>query len=491
MTEVLITGAGPAGLALACALRQHDVAVRVVDKAGGPATTSRANILHARGVEVLNRLGALGDLRERGLSALQLSIHLEGRQIAEVRFGEVEGARLSAVFISQAEIEGELRRRLGELGVEVEWGSELVSASQDDTGVTAELSGGEQVRAQWLVGCDGAHSAVRRLAGIGFPGAPLVDQWLLADVHADWDRDRSGSAGWYHRDGLLFAMPMREPGRDDLWRIMCDVPRADEALTEQQILDRLRRLLPERTGLTDVRITDAKWASAFRIHRRLADRYRSGRVLLAGDAAHIHSPFGGQGMNTGVGDAENLAWKLALVARGMAGEALLDTYEAERRPVAAYVLRGTTANTKLLLGGGAAGRFLRDRVLTPLLNLPVVQRMGTDAASQLRISYRRGPLAAPVRGPRPRSGDRVRDFECLRADGTRTRLHTELRGRWAVVGDAPVARKWLGDRVVTLTPTGSGDTLLVRPDGHLAWRGTDQAELGRWLENALERGRAR
>ncbi|GAA2780844.1 FAD-dependent monooxygenase [Saccharopolyspora taberi] len=482
---VLVAGAGPAGLALACGLRQHGTAVRVVDRAAGPATTSRANILHARGVEVLNRLGALGDLRERSVAAMRLTMHLDGSPVATIRFGEVEGAQLSALLVSQAEIEAELRRRLAELGVEVEWDSAVVDAVQDADGVTATLSTGETVRTGWLAGCDGAHSRVRELAGIGFPGVPLADQWLLADVHADWDRDRSGSAGWLHRDGLFVAMPMREPGgRDDLWRLMCDVPLSGNRLGDGEIVDRMRRLLVERTGQAGVRIRDAKWVSSFRIHRRLAETYRNGRVLLAGDAAHIHSPFGGQGMNTGIGDAENLAWKLALVVDGTASPALLDTYEAERRPLAEEVLRGTTFNTKVLLGGGAVTRFARDRVLTPLLKLPAVQRAGTNIASQLLVSYRRGPLGSG-RGPRPRPGDRVRDFECLR-DGARTRLHTELRGHWAVVGHA--SAELLGEHVVALEPTGSGDVLLVRPDGHLAWRGRNPADLERWLRSALTAG---
>ncbi len=342
--DVLVVGAGPAGLTAACALLQHGVSVRVVDRADAPAVSSRANILHARGVEVLHRLGALGDLPDRAVSAIKMTVHLNGKPIVTVRFGEIEGAQLSAMLVSQAEIEAELRRRLLELGGEVEWGTPLMDASQDGAAVNAVVGTGEKVRVGWLVGCDGAHSAARRLAGIGFPGVSVADEWLLADVHADWEGyDRTGSSGWYHADGLFFAMPMREaggpPGRpgntDDVWRLMADVRlAADEALTEQQILDRLRQLLTERTGLTSVRIRDAKWTSVFKIHRRLADTYRSGRILLAGDAAHIHSPFGGQGMNTGIGDAENLAWKLALVVQGRAGESLLDTYEAERRPLA-------------------------------------------------------------------------------------------------------------------------------------------------------------
>lgn len=239
----------------------------------------------------------------------------------------------------------------------------------------------------------------------------------------------------------------------------------------------------------------------FRIQRRLADTYRSRNALLAGDAAHIHSPIGGQGMLTGIGDAENLAWKLALVVRGCATDALLATYEAERRPLAADVIRGTSANTRFQTGSGPVVRLLRERVATPLLDRPVVQRWATAVASQLWVSYRTGPLAGVGArfGRRPRQGDRVPDLSCRRADGTATRLHAELGGRWALVGaSVPAAvvdgvEERLG-RVAVLTGPGPrvGEVWLVRPDAHLAWRGPVGAPgLRRWLCGALERGTVR
>ncbi|TDC04366.1 oxygenase [Nonomuraea longispora] len=503
--EVVVVGAGPAGLALACALRLHGVAVRVVDQAPGPATTSRANILHARGVEVLDRLGALGDLPGRSAPSLVLTTYIGGRAAIVTRFGDA-GTPRPALVLPQTDIEAQLRARLAELGTDVEWGTALTDLVEDEGGVTVVLDGGRKLRAGWLAGCDGSHSTVRKLAGIPFPGAPLTDQWLLADVHAGWELARAGGHGWAHKDGPLFAMPMPGGEADDRWRLMAYLPGAkDERLTEPEILAAFRRLVGERAGLDGDRIRDAVWASVFRVHRRLADAYRRGRVLLAGDAAHIHSPMGGQGMVTGMGDAENLAWKLALVIQGRASGRLLDTYQDERRPLATEVLRNTSATTRLQIGDGPLLRLLISWVLAPLGNHPAVQRRATQVASQLGVSYRRGPLAVrgSLLGPdrRPRSGDRVPDLPCADADGHVTRLHAELRGRWALLatGDAAEACRseagtFLGDRVVVLTPDGwsTDEVWLVRPDAHLAWRGRPASGgLTRWLRGALQHGRAR
>ncbi|MEQ4304713.1 FAD-dependent monooxygenase [Plantactinospora sp. B6F1] len=504
-TDVLVVGAGPSGLALACALRLHGVSVRVVDAASGPASTSRANILHARGVEVLDRLGGLGDLPERSLTALTITQYLDGQPAVTVRFGDVGlGTDRPALYVSQADVEAELRRRLKELGVDIDWGTPLVDVNQDEHTVTGVLGNGTAVRCRWLAGCDGAHSTVRKLAGIGFPGARLTEHFLLADVHADWPVDRAGGHGWPHRDGPVFAVPMREVGRaDDLWRLMAYDPAGDDRQGEQEILERFRELLPQRTGHTDIQIKDVVWTSVFRVHRRLADTYRQGRIFLVGDAAHIHSPLGGQGMVTGMGDAENLAWKIALVAHGRASDALLDTYEAERRPLATEVLKQTTTATRLQVGDSPFMRFLRQRVLVPVAAMPSVQRRASQLASQLWVTYRRGPLARGAGsrlGRRPRPGDRVPDLACTRPDGTPTRLHAELGKRWALLAPAgeagqhlAEARKRLGDPIVRLVPDDPRqrqDCWLVRPDAHLAWRGSGTAasRLGRWLDDALQSG---
>ncbi|GAA4701406.1 4,5-epoxidase [Promicromonospora umidemergens] len=522
VTDVLVVGAGPTGLALACGLRLQGVDVRVVDRMPAPATTSRANFVHVRGSEVLDRLGALGDLPQRAVRAMRITTYLGDEPMMRIRFGD-PGLRTAAppMVVSQALVEGELRRRLAELGVTPEWGASLTGLVQDDDGVTAELDDGRTVRARWLVGCDGTSSAVRSAAGINAPGVRLSERFLLADVHLDWDVDRTGTSGWVHPTGMLGAMPMPDDdGRADLWRLIAydpqsalseappdaAEPRAADAygrrsrLTEAQILDRFRAILPERTG-REVWVLDSEWLSEFTIHRRLADQYRRGRVFIAGDAAHAHAPFGGQGMLTGLGDAENLAWKLALVVRGRASDGLLDTYEGERRPLATDVLRGTANVTRINVATSPVGRFLRDQVLIRLFNQPWIQRWATFTTSQLWVSYRSGPLGV---GPAERVaarlrrrtcvGDRVPNLGCVRADGAPTRLHAELGGRWALLvppSDGATGAEPDGEPARLTRTDGVPEAWLVRPDGHLAWRGVDPAESGPWLAEVLRTGSAR
>lgn len=474
-TDVVVVGAGPTGLALACGLRAAGVGVRVLDEAAGPAVTSRALGLQPRGVEVLDRLGALGDLPQRALPVREVIVTVEGRELARLQVGlsmERLGGR-PALIMSQADIEGALRERLSALGGSVEWGRQVTGFEPDSNGVTLSLEDGTSLETGWVVGADGAHSIVRKTMGVGFPGVPLVESFLLADVHATLDRPRTGASAWMRGSRLLAAFPL--PGRD-LWRVMAPSPfQGPEVPAAEAIVDYLGSLLGEEAGGA---INAVVWTSRFRIQRRLADTYRCGRVLLAGDAAHIHSPLGGQGMNTGIGDAENLAWKLALVISGRAGESLLDTYQAERRPIAKNVLESTTGLTEIVLGDSRIARFVRDRVAVPLMNRRWVQRLIATKASQLRVTYRDGPLGAGRRRRLPglRPGDRVPN-----RDG----MFEGLAPAWALLGPEPlaeIARRRLGE-VVTLA--GAGDAMLVRPDGHLAWRGKDAAGLQAWLADAL------
>jgi 2-polyprenyl-6-methoxyphenol hydroxylase-like FAD-dependent oxidoreductase len=487
--DVIVVGAGPTGLAAACALRAAGVGVRVLDAAAGPAVTSRALGVQPRGVEVLDRLGALGDLPERALPILRAAVNIDGRQIARLELGQptrLRGPR--ALIISQADIEGAMSDRLAELDGSVEWARPVTGLDADPDGVTLHLGDGSELRADWVIGADGAHSAIRKSAGIGFPGAPIEERFLLADVHADIDRPRDGAHTWLRGKALLAAFPL--PGAE-LWRLMAPAPAdAGAVFGQTEIVEFLASRLASEAGGT---VHATAWTSTFRIQRRLADTYRRGRVLLAGDAAHIHSPFGGQGMNTGIADAENLAWKLALVVDGRADEDLLDTYEAERRPIAKDVVGTTSELTEMVLGHGRAARLLRDRVAIPLVNQPWLQRLIAEKSSQLQVSYRSGPLGAGhrlpfPRGPRP--GDRVPDRPCVGEVGVTIRLYDALGPQWALIGPdgfAELARTRLDD-VVALR--GDGEAMLIRPDGHLAWRGSDSDTLRPWLDRVLSPSRA-
>ncbi|MCM2578443.1 FAD-dependent monooxygenase [Streptomyces meridianus] len=498
MSTVVIAGAGPTGLALACGLAASGVRVRLLEKREEPALTSRALGLQPRGAEVLDRLGALADLPDRSVPVARVVTHVNGTPVADLPVGRPTPlVTRPGLLISQAEIEASLRHRLRELGCEVEWGKEIHAVAQDASGVSVSCSG-EKIRSSWLIGCDGAHSRVRKAAGIGFPGVPVAEDFLLADVRAPLPLPRDAVSVWLRADSMLGAFPL--PG-DGIWRLMAPARAESVSPGSGGVPDELTRQLRDRTGLKPPVAEEVLWSSRFRIHRRLASTYRSGRVLLAGDAAHIHSPFGGQGMNTGLGDAENLAWKLALVAHGAAPGTLLDTYEAERRPVAREVLASTSSLTRLVVGDTALARAARDRVFVPLMNRPLVQRLVRERSSQLRIHYRGGPLGARLRerwapGP-PRAGDRVPDLVCRHPDGSPTRLHAELGARWALLIPGPgngaayrtTAERHLGPetRVIPLVPCTAGHrcVMLVRPDGHLAWRGSSAASLDAWLRHGL------
>ncbi|CAA9412549.1 MAG: Salicylate hydroxylase [uncultured Propionibacteriaceae bacterium] len=505
MSDVLVAGAGPTGLTLACDLLASGVSVRVVDAAPGPARTSRALGLQPRGGEVLDRAGALADVDQWSIPLRKVAIDLGGRSAAVLQVGRRTAlVTRPARLVSQAEVEAGLRRRLAQLGQTEEWNLGVVRAGQGEDQVTVGLSDGSTARCAWLVGCDGAHSRVRKLAGIGFPGVQIIERFLLADVHADLPAPRDSASVWLHGDQILAAFPL--PGLD-LWRLMAPAPPGTpEGLKSAAIVDLLSARLSERAGWPSSRIVATEWTSVFKIQRRLADRYREGRILLAGDAAHIHSPLGGQGMNTGLGDAENLAWKLALVASHRAEPSLLDSYELERRPIAADVLSSTSALTRMVVGESTLARVLRDRLFVPLLHRPAVQRRIWEHASQLKVTYRCGPLAGNTWTrfrTRPQAGDRVPDWSCRHGDGTVTRLHAELGSRWvlltpssppmgatqALMQCSELVRRRLGADLVTVLTTDRLDrnsAMLVRPDGHLGWRGAPSASsVDRWLTRVL------
>ena len=370
----------------------------------------------------------------------------------------------------------------------IEKGAELTGLAMRSDAVTATIRGqprrAETITAGYVVGCDGAHSQVRHELGLTFHGHPYPQDWLLADVLLDWDLREDAAHAFFRPDGLpLICFPMR----GHRWRLT--LPFAGSRSGQAPTLEEIQRLTDQRAP-EPVTVSDPTWLANFRCHRRSASAYRRGRVLLAGDAVHIHTPAGGQGMNTGIMDAHNLGWKLALVASGRAPDGLLDSYGAERRPVAEEVLRLTHALVRYGTMSHPVKRQVRDIVVPALGRTTVIQRRAARRLSQVYVTYPRGPLASQDRGRAgPRPGQRMPDLK-VRAGGQAATLHNVLRGgRHVLVVPAADSARVLDDAglrpyrkdfdVVTgdarETPRfpndGTGPVILVRPDGHVAARG--------------------
>jgi 2-polyprenyl-6-methoxyphenol hydroxylase-like FAD-dependent oxidoreductase len=328
--QVLIMGAGPTGLVLACELLARGVRTRVIDKGDGVVLQTRALAIHARALEVFDMMGLAGRFVARGQVVRRFRMYADGKALVRLELAR-NGSRFGFMLdIPQDLTETILRQRVSDLGGHVEQGVELRGLSQDPGGVTATVNepGGtvSSIRADYLVGADGAHSRVRSELGLDFQGHPYQQDWLLADVRLDWNRPGDEVHAFFRRDGRpLICMPMRE----HLWRVI--LPYAGDRGRQAPTVEEIQRLVGERAP-EPVPVSDPAWLATFRCQRRSASAYRRGRVMLAGDAVHIHSPAGGQGMNTGIMDAHNLGWKMALVASGRSPDGLLDTYGQERGP---------------------------------------------------------------------------------------------------------------------------------------------------------------
>ncbi|HEX3549875.1 MAG TPA: FAD-dependent monooxygenase [Candidatus Elarobacter sp.] len=406
-TDVLIAGAGPTGLALALALHRLGVPFRIVDKAAAAGTTSRALILHARTLELYRQIGVADAVIAAAHKVEAVNLWTGGRVRARLPFGDI-GARVSpypySVIFPQDAHERLLIGVLRDRGVEVERAVELTGLAVDARGVCATLRGSagtERVTARFVAGCDGAHSAVREGLGVALPGGTYDHLWYVADVVAHGPLANGEiNVSMSTRDALA-VMPM---GGDEIRLVGQAAPNADGSPPAWDAVD--KRLLAElRTQVEAVR-----WFSTYRVHHRVASAFRRDAGFLVGDAAHLHSPVGGQGMNTGIGDAFNLAWKLAAVARGDAEPALLDTYEAERIAFARQLV-ATTDRVFSLLNGESAPSVLFRTVIAPTF-MPLLLRTGAGRRaafrilSQTAIEYRRGGISAGRAGA-VRGGDRL------------------------------------------------------------------------------------
>lgn len=437
VVPVLIVGAGPVGLALACSLRRLGVPSRVVDSGRGPTpeAESRALGLQARTMEIFEALGVAETLLAGGLEIRGLMAWRGSRPRFRIDTTPLEGETRYPFILSipQGATERALIDRLEAMGGRVEWETRLTGLGQDGGGVVAVLSLGdgriEQARAGWLVGCDGARSTVREALGLRFEGASYPERFLLADVELDWDLPRDHGHLMLTPEGIVPALPLP---RERAWRLIDTTDRLDSD-DPAAIVGRFDDLLRRYSPTSKTSMGEATWTSAFRVHRRAVDRLRVGRCLVAGDSAHIHSPVGGQGLNTGVQDAFNLSWKLALVARGEASDAMLDSYDAERRPVAEAVLSATDRATRMVTLRNPLARWARDSAVGVLARLPSLRRRLIRSVADLEVSYRGGPLSVEDWPPHPldrragpRPGDRLPDLPL----GPSGRLLDHARGPW-------------------------------------------------------------
>jgi len=477
-TDVVIAGAGPTGLMLAGELRLAGADVIVVDRLAKRTGESRAGGMHSRTLEVLDQRGILDRFLRVGE---QTPVgHFSGLWLD---FDGIESRHPYPLMLPQSAIERLLEEWVAELGVRVRWSAGVTGLRQDEDGVTVEVSAGSAepatLRARYLVGCDGGRSVVRKLSGTAFPGTPATMTALLGDVvlpglSEDFIFMRRCAGGHYSAIAL-------EPGWHRVFTSEYDhVAGRDEPATFELLRESLIRLAG-----TDWGMHSPRWISRFNDAARLASHYRQGRVLLAGDAAHIHYPAGGQGLNIGVQDAVNLGWKLAAVARGQAPESLLDTYHTERHPVAERLLHNTRAQAALARPGADVDA-LRD-IIGSLIEVDDVNRRLRAMITALDIRY-------PADGDHPLAGRRVPDADLKTPHGA-IRVYDLLHAGRAVLldlrGSAELARAAEGwsDRLRLVEARSEDDcwsvpalgdvpapaAVLVRPDGHVAWAADDGA----------------
>ncbi|ACL61558.1 FAD-dependent monooxygenase [Methylobacterium nodulans] len=487
--SILIVGAGPTGLVLALRLARHGIPVRIIDRAAGPGEASRAMVVHARTLEFYQQLGFADEVVARGIRMGGVHLREEGAEVAAIRFGDL-GVGISPfpfmLCFPQDDHERFLLARLTDAGVPVEYGTELVDLAEGETGVRAVLDRAgarETCEVAYLCGCDGAHSRVRQSLGIGFPGGTYRQLFYVADVHlADHLADQLGEDVFVNLgvDALGLVLPVRSSG---MHRLIGIVPphlaqRDDLSFSDVQ---------PTAEPLLGVRVAAVNWFSTYHVHHRVAAQFRSGRCFIAGDAGHVHSPAGGQGMNTGIGDAVNLSWKLATVLRGRADPALLDTYEPERIAFARQLVASTDRAFEAVIGRGLRHQVLRTWLLPHLMPLlwgfSATRRMMFDIVSQVRIAYPHSALSRGRAGT-VRGGDRLPwipgpegdNFAALRTLDWQLHVYGSVR---PALADAAAALD-LAVHAFAHGPAAAeagmprDAAILVRPDGHVALALPDQ-----------------
>lgn len=519
-TDVLVVGAGPTGLTAAAEARRHGLSVRVIDGNAGRTTYSKALVVHSRTLELFADMGIADRLVARGTEFRALNLYADADRFARIVFSELDWKRAPYpcwLSLPQSETEACLEEHLVALGGHVERERELVSFEEGEDGVHATLRRPngelEACEAAWMIGCDGARSAVRQRLEIPFEGAVSGDVFILADVDLDWDIAEDEGNNFLSREGILLVVPMPEPKR---WRIIAHLPGVSEDTRVRIDEAFLRDLVSRRTGRT-ASLSNVGWTSQFVVKHFLAARYRKGRVFLAGDAAHAHSPVGGQGLNTGVQDAYNLLFKLALHEKGFATARYLESYEAERHAVAASTVRGVERATKLMTVTNPVAVAVRRRVARVAMNADRVRNRLGRGVGMLDVGYRGSPVVGEPRGAAarirrvlrtgPAPGDRAPlDAELLlrlvggrhtlllfeglerRHDVAALRAIGERFGRrYGAPTRSLVVTTHIEDTGDDVLPDSTGDLhrrfgasdpalVLIRPDHHVAYRGDVDAD---------------
>ena len=475
--DALIIGAGPVGLTMAAELKRYGLSIRIVDKDFGRTDKSKAVAVWARTLELLDRMGAGVSQRfiDAGLKAECTNIFAGGEQIAHVDLSTVDTPYKFLLLIQQSETERLLEEHLAALGAKVERQVELKTFEQSSDVVTCTLAHAdgieEKVEALWLIGCDGAHSTVRHQLGMSFEGSTMLNDFIVADLHLDGMQGPPEGNIYWHAQGILALFPLG----GTRYRVIADVGESvSNAMGEHRAptLEEIQQILDTR-GPKGLVAKDPVWLSLFAINERKVADYRAQRVFLAGDAAHVHSPAGGQGMNTGMHDAFNLAWKLSLASRGLcAAEPLLASYSSERSAVAKQVLEQTGRTTAIALMRGEAKQTIRNHVAALVFGLAPVRHAMANILSEVSVGYPDSPLNRSCdcehAGPAPGTRAPIRKGEPRVGEGPTPRF-----ALFAAENDAlaSVAREFADILEPTLrTPYDGNGLWLVRPDGYVALR---------------------
>ena len=515
---ILIVGAGPVGMTAAMELSRFGIPVRLVDKLPAPATTSRAIAVHARTLELMTPRGPGREMVQAGNRAVAVTLYGDGKHLGRIDLALIRSRYNFVLLLSQAETERLLREQLARQGVAVERGTEMIAFAQLEPNPHAGQRGGvravlrndrgvlEEVEAAYVVCTEGAHSTVRHTVGLPFDGRSLSESYVLADLHVDGDLPDDELTIFTTAHGFLAAFPLG----NRRFRLIITDPEKHGRDAPEPTLAEVQRLYDADTHVP-ARLHDVVWSSRFWINSRMIRTLRAGNIFFGGDSAHVHSPAGGQGMNTGIQDMVNLGWKLALVWQGKAAPELLDTYEQDRLPVIHDVVTRTETATDVINSRNALVHGLVTHLAPVFLGRQFVQGVGTGVISEVAAHYRASPLSHTEQAHgKLRAGDRVPDVEVLAeaddGDGTRqasslhacfdpSRFTLLVANGGNVAGLRESLRPWEGlvdtRRIASADPDAAGsfsdlfgtgqNYLLVRPDGYLGFVGESWPALMEWL----------